>query len=88
MINPYKIWTINVISFRFSTLWRSSLGNQDKGLMFHRLHFYLQTKFQMAPDNEINWFDLTGRKLLATTHVLPKEKIEQEKNNKTSKLKI
>jgi hypothetical protein len=56
--------------------------------MFHRLHFYLQTKFQMAPDNEINRFDLTGRKLLATTHVLPKEKIEQEKNNKTSKLKI
>ena len=36
----------------------------------------------MAPDNEINRFDLTGRKLLATTHVLPKEKIEQEKNNK------
>jgi len=41
---------------------------------YYRLHFYLQTKIQKAPDNKINKFHLDGRTYFNDLYTLPPEK--------------
>ena len=38
------------------------------GTNYYRLHFYLQTEFQMAPDNEVNKFHIDGTTSLTTLY--------------------
>ena len=33
---------------------------KEKNMSFYRLHFYLQTDFQKAPNDAINIFDVDG----------------------------
>jgi len=47
-----------------------------KEATFYRLHFYLQTEFQMAPDNEVNKFHIDGTTSLTTLY---RQTIEQKK---------
>ena len=54
---------------------------------FYRLHFYLQTKDQKAPENKINKYYLDGRTFLNDMYQMPIEKqrqieAEEEKNIK------
>jgi len=46
------------------------------GANYYRLHFYLQTEFQMAPDNEVNKFHVDGTTSLTTLY---HQTIEQKK---------
>ena len=56
-----------------------------KEATYYRLHFYLQTEFQMAPDNEVNKFHIDGTTSLTTLY---RQTIEQKKkySNKWSDL--
>ena len=47
-----------------------------KGADYYRLHIYLQTEFQMAPDNEVNMFHIDGTTSLTTLY---HQTIEQKK---------
>ncbi len=47
-----------------------------KEATYYRLHFYLQTEFQMAPDNEVNKFHIDGTTSLTTLY---RQTIEQKK---------
>jgi hypothetical protein len=38
------------------------------GMNYYWLHFYLQTEFQMAPDNEVNKFHIEGITSLTTLY--------------------
>jgi len=47
-----------------------------KEATYYLLHFYLQTEFQMAPDNEVNKFHIDGTTSLTTLYC---QTIEQKK---------
>ena len=46
------------------------------GVKYYQLHFYLQTEFQMAPDNEVSKFHIDGTTSLTTLY---RQYIEQKK---------
>ena len=83
----YHIKLGQVVLFRSDVVHCGGRPRVDlkKGVTFYRLHFYLQTSFQLAPKNEINKFYLDGKTPLASMYKMTpeqQEKFDDEKNKK------
>jgi hypothetical protein len=65
---------------------RPKVDNQ-KGETFYRLHFYLQTKLQKAPNDKINKFVSDGRTLFSDLYPMTPEKLKQLEAEALERLK-